>query len=491
MDSELGRHIAKSAAWMVGSRVTVRAIGLLSTTILARLLRPEDFGLVALAMAVVGAMEIFGEFSFDVALIRDGRAVREHYDTVWTLSLIRGIVVGGVLIALAWPAATFFGDPRIELIVYCFAATALFEGLQNVGIIDFRKELNFHREFAFQAIAKLITFVTTLTFAIVWRQYWALVIGIMVGKAANVILSYAMHSYRPRLSLGEWRSLVGFSKWLLAANIGNFLSERLDTFAIGRIAGASAVGLYEVANEISNLPKGELIWPIQRALFPGYAKLMGDRDHLASGYLDGLGAIMIMAIPAAVGIACIAPLIVSVFLGPQWLDALPLLQVLAIAGIISVGYANAQTVLLTLGRAKLLSYLSAVNLAIFAPFVVTGTIVWGPIGAAVAVVATSAIMLAIYVVITLQALSLQFRSIVVVVWRSLAAAFLMACALYFLIVSWPLGDGDGAPVAQLAASIGVGALVYIGTHLALWRMVGSPAGTEKNVLFILVSYLER
>src|SRR5690348_14630784 len=134
MSSSLGARIAKSAAWMVAARLALRSIGLVSTVFLARLLRPEDFGLVALAMALVGTLEMLGNFSFDLALIREGRATREHYDTVWTLTIIRSAAVAVVLAALARPAASFFSDPRVEAIVYCLAVATFLEGLQNVGI---------------------------------------------------------------------------------------------------------------------------------------------------------------------------------------------------------------------------------------------------------------------------------------------------------------------------------------------------------------------
>jgi lipopolysaccharide exporter len=491
MSSALGHRIAKSAAWMVGSRMVMRGIGLFSTIILARLLRPEDFGLVALAMALVTAMEVFGNFSFDLALIRDGRASREHYDTVWTMTIIRGALVGAALLALARPAAAFFSDPRVEPIVYCFAVVTFLEGLQNVGTVDFRKELAFHREFAFQVAAKLITFVTTITCAFVWREYWALVVGIVVGKIANVFLSYGMHPYRPRLDLSEWRSLVSFSKWLLASNISNFLSGRLDTFAVGRVVGAHAVGLYEVANEIANLPTGELIWPIQRALFPGYAKLQGDRDQLATGYIGGLAIITMIALPAAFGIAATAPLIIEVFLGPGWVEALPLLQVLAIAGILKVGYANSYTVLLALGRAKLLSHLATLNLIFFAAFVVAGTVIWGSIGTAFASVITSAIMLTIYVAITLRVLGTPFRTLVASVWRSVAAALAMAFFLHILTPLWPWGDGELPAIAELLASFAIGAVTYVVSHFVLWRLAGSPPGAEKEALTVVVPLIFR
>jgi lipopolysaccharide exporter len=479
--STLGHRVAKSAAWMIGARLALRGIGLVSTVFLARLLRPEDFGLVALAMALVGTMETLGNFSFDLALIREGGATREHYDTVWTLTIIRGAAVAAGLAALARPAASFFGDPRVEPIVYCFAATTFLDGLQNVGIVDFRKELRFDREFSFQVLAKLAAFATTLTLAFLWREYWALVLGIAVGKLASVVLSFTMHPYRPRISLSQWRGLIGFSKWLLASNISYFLSGRLDTFVVGRVAGAHALGLYEISSEISSLPTGELISPIQRALYPGYAKLIKDRTRLSATYISGLAIMAMIAMPAAVGIASTARLIVEVFLGEKWLEAVALLQVLAIAGILKVGYANVGPVLLTLGKASLLSHLSLANLILLAVLVIGATIAAGPIGTAYGVAATAGIMLIIYVAATLHVLLIRVRMLVRAIWRTLAAVAVMGLAVHALSEVWP-DDLYRSAAMELTAAIAVGAITYIGAHLTIWRLAGSPQGAEKDVL---------
>jgi lipopolysaccharide exporter len=490
VSSSLGHRIAKSAAWMVGSRVAVRGIGLISTMILARLLRPEDFGLIALASALVGVVDTLGNFSFDLALIREAKAGRDHYDTVWTLTIVRGAVVAVAIVALAAPAAILLDDPRIELITYVLAAAVLLEALQNVGIVDFRKELNFHQEFAFQLYAKVASFTATIGLAVVWQKYWALVVGIIVGKVASLILSYIMHPFRPQLRFTEWRPLVGFSKWLLLSNIGYFLAGSLDKFVLGRLAGAHALGLYEISSEISNLPTGELIWPIQRALYPGYAKLTEDLSRLSNSYVGSLAIISTMAIPAAVGIASVAGLIVRVFLGDQWVESIELLQVLALGGIFKIGYANAGTVLLALGRAKLISHLAAVHLATLAALVIGGTIMGGPLGTAWGVAGAAALMLTIYITIMLRLLSIPFRVVALAVWRTLAASAIMALAVQMLCAFWPTNILPLA-IAELFAVSVIGMVTYIGTLLAIWWMTGSPSGPEREALSAIAQLVRR
>src|SRR5689334_2836021 len=126
------RRMAKGAAWMVLMRLSVRATGFVSILVLARLLTPGDFGLVAMASSMLGLLECLSEFSFDMALIRDRTADRSHYDTTWTLAIIRGLGIASVLAAGASWAAAFYQDPRLEAVLYIVAFASAISGFENV-----------------------------------------------------------------------------------------------------------------------------------------------------------------------------------------------------------------------------------------------------------------------------------------------------------------------------------------------------------------------
>ena len=138
---DLGRRMAKGAAWMIALRIAVRGVGVVSMIILARLLVPADFGLVAIATALAGALAAMSEFGFQVALIQNQAADRRHYDTAWTLGLIRGFVVAGALVIAAGPLAAMFSDPRLEPILLLLAGSAIVLAFENIGVVDFRKEV--------------------------------------------------------------------------------------------------------------------------------------------------------------------------------------------------------------------------------------------------------------------------------------------------------------------------------------------------------------
>ena len=237
----IGREMAKGTGWTILSRLGVQSIGFVSTIILARLLVPADFGLVALATTFSGALAALSEFSFDVVLIQNQNASREHYDTAWTLGICRNSIIAACLLAGGGPIAALFGDPRLKSVAHCLAAGAVIGGFYNIGVVDFRKDLAFHKDLIFNLIQRLGSFAITVTLAFIWRDYWALVAGIIGGGTIQVALSYIMHGYRPRLSLARWREIMHFSKWLLLNNVCNFAYARCDTFVLGKLAGAQAV----------------------------------------------------------------------------------------------------------------------------------------------------------------------------------------------------------------------------------------------------------
>jgi O-antigen/teichoic acid export membrane protein len=168
--------------------------------------------------------------------------------------------------------------------------------------------------------------MVTVPLAIWLRNYWALVIGMVVGKVFAVVISYWMHSYRPRLSLAGASDLMSFSGWLLVNNTLYFFNERLTDFVVGRMAGASALGLYNVTYEISNMPTTEIMAPINRVMLPAYSKISRDQGDLKRTYLDTVAVMTLASVPAGFGIAAVAEPLVAVLLGPRWSAAVPLLR---------------------------------------------------------------------------------------------------------------------------------------------------------------------
>jgi O-antigen/teichoic acid export membrane protein len=483
--------MASGAAWMVVARLATRGIGVISTLILARVLMPEDFGLVAMATALVALIELLRAFGFDTALIQNQQAGRDHYDTAWTFNALFGVAAAGVVCLLAWPASVFYSESRVVLVMWVLAAGIALQGFENVGVVDFRKHLQFNREFTFTIGAKIAAFVSTVTAALWLRNYWALVVGVLAGRVWALGASFWMHPYRPRFSLAARRELLGFSKWLLLNNFLLFLKSRASDFVIGRIAGARSLGLFNISDEISNLPTTEIVMPINRAVYAGYAQIANDRARLRTGFLNVISVIAAFAVPAGAGIAVTAPLLVPLLLGSQWLDAIPLIQVLAPYGVLIALQTNTLYVYIALGEPRTATLLNALHVALLVPTLVLLTTHAGAMGAAWGCLLVTIVTTPVNIVVLVRRLQVSPRDLLAAAWRPLAAASAMLAVVH-LVVSWsgtsPAGSA-GVPwlAAQLGLAVFVGAAAYTVVVWLLWLACRRPPGIEKELIGRLAS----
>jgi O-antigen/teichoic acid export membrane protein len=475
--SKLNQRMANGIAWMVAARLTDRAIGVVSTLILARLLVPADFGLVAMATAIGGILELMGAFSFDMALIQHRQAERRHYDTVWTFGVIFGCSCALILTLLAAPAAAFYHEPRLQAVVHVLALSYLINAFSNVGVVAFRKELEFGKEFLFILVRRLVTFTITIGLAWWLHSYWALVAGMTAGRLVNVIMSYCMHHYRPRLCLSAAGELFHFSKWLLINNALFFMLHDGATFLIGRIFGAAELGVYTVSYEISNLPSTELVAPINRAAFPAFSK-MQDNAQISHAYLGLVGMIALLILPVGVGIAAVAEPLVLTALGAQWASATPLIQLLALHGALAALQGNNGTVWLAMGKPRATTVAAAMFLATLFPALYFCLHRYGIIGAGYAYLLANAATLPYGLWMSQRLLGFSWRAVAAALWRPLAAVTLMYCVVQLVNQAM----AGSVPALRLVAGVAAGAACYAGTALALWWLAGRPDGAESSVI---------
>jgi hypothetical protein len=200
------KRLAVGAIWTAGGRVVINLIALAGMLVLARLLTPEDFGLVAIATILFAIINSVTELSSAAALIQHKDPQREDYDTAWTLNVLRALLVSVALCISAYPAAAIYGDDRLIAIMYVLGAVALLGGLANPRLVEFRRRLSFHQEIFIELATRTVGFVVGATIAYVFRSYWALVIASLAAQVAGLALSYALIPFMPRPSLTHWRS---------------------------------------------------------------------------------------------------------------------------------------------------------------------------------------------------------------------------------------------------------------------------------------------
>ncbi len=465
---------------MVLLKITIHGLALISITILARLLSPEDFGVVAMAMFVYAILDSIAWFGFDSALIQNQQAKASHYNTAFTFNVIFYTAVALLLIVLAGPAAAYYREPRVENILYVMAFGAFVFGFENIGIVDFRKNMQYQKDFQFMLSKKIIAFAVTIPLAFLWQNYWALVVGVLASRVGGTLMSYFLSPFRPRYSLKQASELFGFSKWLFLNTLFFALRTRIAEPILGRMAGPMVLGHFNMAYEISNMPTTELVAPINRAVFPGYARIKDDLASMRAGYLKVIGIIALVALPAAAGIGVVAPLLVPVWLGDKWLESIPLMQVLAFSGALTAIMTNAGSVFLAMGQTRKLALLGGTYTALLIALIIPMTNKFGAIGAAWAYIITALVVNPIQYAFVFRMIKLKVSRFLGVLARPFASTTVMYGAVYALM-QWMDTTGLAQGI-QLLIAVAAGGLIYLAMALALWLLAGKPEGAEQDFL---------
>jgi O-antigen/teichoic acid export membrane protein len=475
---EAGRELARGSFWMIAMRWVIRGIGFLSTIILARLLTPDDFGVVAMAMVGVAILEVFTQTGSDLALLRTAEPTREHYDAAWTLEILQAIALAALLYTTAPLVGGHFEDPRVTNVIRLLSLRALIGGFQNVGVVNFRRELRFGREFQFGIVKKTATFVVTVIAAFVLRSYWALVIGQVVGRAVEVGVSYVMSDYRPRLSLRKVGDLWGFSRWLILARFSRLLNRQFDRWVVGSLAGAHAMGYYYVASDFASSPSDEVVLPMSRAAFPIYSRLRGEPQALVDAFTRVLSSMTSISFVMGLGMAAVAHDFVWVVLGAKWMDAVPLIPWLGIFGA-SYGVAfSLDAYMLATGRERLTALLTLVNAILMAPVLWAAGHRFGIEGVAAAKAAMAIVFVLTLVVGSTRQSPLTPGAVWRCVWPPLAACSFMLAGVKGVQAAWHAP----APWIGLLRDVAIGAIVYIAATLSIWWLRGRPDGVERDAL---------
>jgi O-antigen/teichoic acid export membrane protein len=476
---------ARGAGWVIGFRLSTRLLGFASTLTLVRLLVPGDFGIVALATSFAQAVDAFSNLSVHEALIRERAPDRPMYDTAFTMSLIRGLLSAGLVAASAWPVAAFFREPRLADVLLALAVSTLIGAVENIATADFLRNMAFRQEFRLWTLPRLLQVVGTISFALIWPSYWALVFGIVFGRVVRTTMSYAMYPYRPRLTLTAWRRIVRFTTWSWAITMVSILRDRTDTALVGRFFSSARVGVYALGNEIAALPTSELIDPLSRACFPSFSQLHHGGLNVGQAYLRLLAASALFVLPAGMGIALVADPLVKLAFGPLWLEAVPMIQILGISASIAAIGSLSTTLFSACNMLRttftVIASATVARVVLMVVFLPGGTLVTAAILSALLGVAEQVA----YITLTIRRFDVPLRGLLRAVWRSVLGTLAMAAALIWLGLGFvPVADDF---LRHLLTDAAVGGAIYASVVLLAWIAAGRPDGPESDLLLLVRS----
>ena len=352
---------------VLGNFVSNFAIGV----VLARLLPPEDFGLVGLALIVIGFGKLFADLGIGPALIQRDTLTERHIRVGFTLSLVMGAVLTLAVYHTAPWAARFMDDARLTGILHVLAFVFLVSTLKIVSIALLNRRLDFRRLMITELVSYGIGYGgVAITLALMGFGVWSLVYGSLVQNVLAAVIAYAMvrHTIKPLVARQEAKELASFGAGISAASIVNYAALQGDYIIVGRMLGPGALGLYARAYNLMKIPLNYFVKVLSKVLFPAASKIQHEPERFRRVYLTSLTFTNFVSIPCLLFIVILAREIIVGIYGPQWEGAVVPLQALALFGVFRASYNNAGAFL----RAKGAVYKILLTQVVYLALVIAG-----------------------------------------------------------------------------------------------------------------------
>ena len=465
--------------WSALQQIGDKGIRLPLYLVLARLLPPESFGLVALAAAYIDFIELFMNQGLNVAIIQREDLEPEHLDSAFWGNIVFALLLTGFGIATAGTFASIAGHPELAPIVLWLSIAFILSGMTVVQDAILRRALAFKvlavRTFVSRSTAGAIAiFLAFSGFGV-----WSLVVMQLVNQALGCALLWRASGWRPRMrfSLRHYRELLAFGISMLTVSLIRFGRMRADNFLIGLALGTTALGYYSIARQLTSGVSALMTGSIGPVLWSTLARLQREPERLARAIYQGAEMLGLLTFPAYFGLAVVAPLLVPLVLGPEWLPSVPILMALALSqATYTVGGLNLHAMVAigeTRWRVRMEALIAAVSLIAMALALPGGI-------AAVAWASTAAL----YLLVPVQ-VALGVRLLPIGLGRYLgrygvpAAASALMLGAVLLARPW-LADrlSDSLTLAMLML---IGGLVYIGTVWGADRGLARRAFTNLRV----------
>jgi O-antigen/teichoic acid export membrane protein len=481
-DKSLSHRVVQGGFWVFGLRIIQQGFNFIRLIILARVLAPHDFGLMGIALLTMTTIETFSQTGFQTALIQKKESIRTYLDCAWTVSVLRGFVLSGILFFLALVASDFFNSPEAKPIIQVIGVSILIQSLGNIGVVYFQKDLEFNKQFVYELAGTIADFVVVVSSVLILRNVWALVLGLLAGNSARCFASYLVHPYRPRLNLDlqKVRELWGFGRWVLGSSILIFLITHGDDIFVGKLLGASALGFYQMAYRISNMPATEITHVISQVTFPAYSKIQDNMHKLREAYLRILRMTAFLSFPISGLIFVLAPDFTIIFLEEKWMAMVPAMQVLVFWGLIRSIGATTGPVMYAIGRPEILTKYQILQLIMLAISIYPLTLYWGIFGASCAVLVASmwANTLAFYA--TIKITNCGILNFVKTIGFPLVSSLVATVLQLILKKVWIIQNSS---LALFILSLTFYGLVYLGVTYLLDRFLAIRIKTLAKVVF--------
>lgn len=442
--------------WTAIQSVGVRLFSLVVFVVLARLLTPSDFGLIAMAGVFVGLGDVLVAQGFGTAITQRENLEPEHESTAFWANIILGVGIAAVLwLGSPW-VATLYGQDAVSPVIRSLSPVVLLRGAVAVPVGLLQRSFRF-RALALRSLsAAVIGGVAGVVAALSGLGVYALVVQQLVGASLDLIVVWSATAWWPRcvFSLRHLKELIGFSSYLLGSGLLGLVSRRADDFLIGMVLGDVALGIYAVAYRGLQILQQVLAKTGTVVAFSAFSRLQDQPERMRQAFFESTRAASVISMPVFVGISVVATFAVPLVFGEQYAESGEVLRVLALIGVVhGVSYLN-YAVFTGVGRPDYVMKLATVRtVANVIAFVIA--VPFGIVAVSAAFVARAYLLMPLNVFVLKRAIDISARRYFANFLPALLSSLVMAIAIYG-VSQLPIGD-----MSRLVASIVVGVVAYL------------------------------
>jgi lipopolysaccharide exporter len=305
---------------LVGESFLNKAVGLFSTIILARVLLPEDFGIVAIGVLTVGFFQILSNTGATQYLLRAESINDAKVNTSWTINIIIRGVLCLAIYGVSFYVADYYDDPRLKNLITILSLIFFMQAWENPGIIFFKRKQEYGSIVKVTIVGKIFAVSASVLIAVYFKSYWALVAGQATSALANLVGYYVIHSYRPRFELSNAKKQWAFSGWMIPQSILGYFRTQLDTFLVSSIFGKAELGSYHTMKYIAFIPSSHLIVPMTETFLVEMRKAAVEGHNFYNVFSASLLLALLIAAPIAAFLLYFHESVTLLLLGNNWLE---------------------------------------------------------------------------------------------------------------------------------------------------------------------------
>lgn len=395
------KDVIKGVSFVGFLRFATKVVGFLEVIILAKILLPAQFGAYGVALLALGVLEVMTETGVNIFLLQE-KLIDEFINSAWVVSIIRGIFISVILFAASPSVAAFFHSEQSLILLRLIALVPVLRGFINPAVVKFQKNLLFFKDLLYRFTILLIDTTVSITVTYLTRSPIGIVLGLLSGVAVELLLSFLVISPRPSFYFKRYQIMQIFhrGKWVTAAGLFDYLYENFDTIVVGRMLGAGALGVYQLAYAIAVVPLNEIGKVFVHVVTPVMIRFSDDSGRLQNSFLKTIGSVVILSVPW-VCVLFFFPHLFVLLLGSKWAQISSIFPILAIVGIVRSLSGTSSAVFLSKKKQNFITVTTLITILGLSISIIPLVNRFGIVGAALAglIGSLSAVPVVIYFVI--------------------------------------------------------------------------------------------